>query len=108
MPKLYEPIRVKAKAGETFYQTFTGKGALFVDHKSPFKIGNIPDGTSNTALVVEAGVPVIWSKPADIPFDEKKAPPKLGGMFDGECNVVRGDGSVFRLKKNPDEKELKN
>ena len=48
----------------------------------------MPDGTSNTGLVFEAGEPVIWTKPADLPFDEKKPLPKLGGMFGGECNVV--------------------
>jgi hypothetical protein len=107
MPKLYAPVRVKAKAGETFYQTFTGKGTLFVDHKPAYTIGNIPDGTSNTGLVFEAGEPVTWSKPADMPFDENKPLPKLGGLFDGECHVAMCDGSVRILKKNPDEKELK-
>jgi hypothetical protein len=107
MPKLYVPIRVKAKPGETFYQTFTGKNALF-DPKMKFTIATIPDGTSNTGMVFEAGEPVIWSKPADMPFDETKPLPKLGGLFDGECHVVMCDGAVLRLKKNPDEKELKN
>src|SRR5262249_54565466 len=107
MPKIYAPIRVKSGAGMTFYQTFTGKGALFVDHKPAFKLSTIPNGTSTTAQAVEAGERVVWTKPQDIPFDEKKALPKLGGMFDGECNVARCDGSVFCMKKNPDEKELK-
>ena len=35
---------------------------------------------------------MIWTKPADLPFDEKKPLPKLGGMFGGECNVVLCDG----------------
>jgi hypothetical protein len=107
LPKIYAPIRVKAKAGETFYQTFTGKNTLF-DTKPIFNIGNIPDGTSNTGFVFEAGQAVIWSKPADMPFDEKKPLPKIGGLFDGECNVLLGDGAVIRLKKDPDEKELRN
>ena len=107
MPKLYAPLRVKAKAGETFYQTFTGEGTLFVRHAPVYKISNIPDGTSNTGLVFEAGEPVIWSKPADMVFDEKKALPKLGGLFDGECNVAMCDGSVIRMKKDPDEKILR-
>ncbi|HEV3383250.1 MAG TPA: DUF1559 domain-containing protein [Gemmata sp.] len=107
MPKLYAPVRVKAKAGETFYQTMTGEKTLYVDHKPVYTIGTIPDGTSNTGLVYEAGEPVIWSKPADMIFDEKKPVPKLGGLFDGECLVGMGDGYVRHLKKKPDEAQLK-
>jgi hypothetical protein len=50
---------------------------------------------------------VIWTKPDDLAFDEKKALPKLGGLFDGDCQVVRCDGAVITLKKGADEKELK-
>ena len=53
------------------------------------------------------GAPVVWSKPADMPYDAKKPLPKLGAQFDGQCHVLRGDGSVFRMKKDPDEKELR-
>jgi hypothetical protein len=107
MPKYYAPIRMKAKAGETFYQTFTGEKALFGPKQKPRYPASILDGTSNTVLVVEAGEPVIWTKPADLPFDEKKALPKLGGLFDGDFHVGMCDGSVVLLKKNPDEKEMK-
>ncbi len=107
MPKLYAPIRVKAPVGTTFYQTFTGKDTLFDKHKPQFNIGNIPDGVSNTALVIEAGEPVVWTKPIDIAYDAKKPVPKLGGMFDGVANVARGDGEVFTMKKCPDDKELR-
>jgi len=107
MPKVYAPIRVRGKLGETFYQTFTGTDAVFGGKMKNPTILAITDGTSNTAMVVEAGTSVVWTKPADIPFDAKKAVPKLGGMFDGECHVLRCDGSVFLMKKNPDEDELK-
>ena len=58
-------------------------------------------------MVFEAGDPVMWSKPADMHFDQKKPLPKLGGLFDGECQVAMCDGSVKHLKKNPDEQQLK-
>ena len=68
---------------------------------------SIPDGTANTVMVVEAGDSVVWTKPADVPFDEKKALPKLGGLFDGEFHVGMCDGSVKFFKKDFDEAEMK-
>jgi prepilin-type processing-associated H-X9-DG protein len=106
-PKMYAPVRAKAKEGETFYQTFTGEQAVFGRKGKPLTLISITDGTSNTGMVFEAGEPVVWTKPADMLFDEKKPLPKLGGLFDGECNVVMCDGSVKRLKKGADEKELR-
>jgi hypothetical protein len=106
MPKVYAPVRVKAKAGETFYQVFEGEDALF-SPKIKRTIVSITDGTSNTGLVFEAGEPVIWTKPSNLPFDKKKPLPKLGGIFDSEIIVAMCDGSVRHLKKNPDEEQLK-
>ena len=105
LPKLYAPIRVKAKEGETFYRVFTGQGLFGLNAK--YTIGDIPDGSSNTGLVFEAGEPVIWTKPDDLEYDAKKPLPKLGGLFDGVCHVGVGDGSVYRLRKNPDEKLMR-
>jgi len=106
MPKPYVPVRVKTKEGETFYQRFAGPRTL-LDPKKQFTLATITDGTSNTALVLEAGEAVVWSKPADLPFDAKKPLPKLGAPFNGQCHVLLCDGAVIRLKRDPDEKELK-
>lgn len=100
MPKLYAPIRVKADAGMTFYQTFTGKNALLKPGQKA-TLAAIPDGTSNTFLVVEAAKPVIWTKPDDLPFDGKQVP-GLGGMFDGKFHAAMCDGFVIRCKKGVD------
>jgi hypothetical protein len=105
IPKVYAPIRVKAKEGETFYQCFTGKDALFGNGKKA--LVNITDGTSLTIMTVEAGDPVIWTKPADIAYDKDKPLPKLGGMFDGNFNIGLADGSVMWVKKGFDEKTLR-
>jgi hypothetical protein len=107
MPKVYAPVRVRGRVGETYYQVFSGKGALFGPKQQPTFPGSIPDGTSNTAMVVEAGESVVWTKPSDLPFDEKKQLPKLGGLFDGDFHVGLCDGSVIFVKKDYDAVEMK-
>jgi hypothetical protein len=107
MPKLYAPVRGKAKEGETFYQVFTGEKAVFGPKQRPRLPASFPDGASNTLLVVEAGDPVVWTKPEDLVYDENKPVPRLGGMFDGVFHAALGDGSVIRCRKDPDEKELR-
>jgi hypothetical protein len=107
MPKLYAPIRVRAKPGETYYQVFSGASALFGPKQQPRIPRCFRDGTWQTALVVEAGESVIWTKPADLPFDEKGALPKLGGLFNGDFHAAAGDGSVILLKKDFDVQQMK-
>src|SRR5262249_38322036 len=52
---------------------------------------------SNTLGVVEAGPPVPWTKPADIPYDPKKKLPKLVGPFANEFHVGFMDGRAEAL-----------
>jgi hypothetical protein len=94
MPKVFAPIRVKAEKGETFYRGFNGADTTFETGKLLKFPASFPDGTSNTILVVEAGEPCFWTKPDDLPFDNDKALPKLGGLFDGDFHVLLGDGTV--------------
>ena len=108
MPPTYQPVRGKAKPGETFLQRFVGKDALFNENGSDYKISTVPDGTSNTALVVEADDPVVWTKPLDLTFIPKAPLPKLGGPFNGPFHVLFGDGSVQLFKKDFDVNEMKN
>jgi predicted nuclease with TOPRIM domain len=57
--------------------------------------------------VVEAGPPVPWSKPADLPFDPQKPLPKLAGPFANALHVAMMDGSAHALKRNLDAKVLR-
>jgi hypothetical protein len=107
MPKVYAPVRAKLKAGETLCQRFVGKGAIWDEKGTKYTIPTLPDGTSNTALVVEAATPVVWSQPGDLPFAEKLPLPGLGGDFDGAFHMVLCDGSVYFVGKKFSEKIMK-
>jgi hypothetical protein len=127
MPKIYAPPGSPPKEPyATYYQVFDGPGAAFDSGKGkglrPFAIGgpetmeggvpsripaSFPDGTSNTFLVVEAGDPVPWSQPADLPWDPNAPLPKLGGLFNGDFNVVLGDASTRLVPKKADEKIIR-
>jgi hypothetical protein len=95
MPKVFASPRVMVKAaGHTVYQGFAGPGALFEPGKQLLFPASIPDGTSNTILAVETSVAVAWTKPADLPFDEKKDLPDIGKAFGSKPLAVLCDGSV--------------
>jgi prepilin-type processing-associated H-X9-DG protein len=99
-------VRTDEPRGSTYYQVFTGPGALFEDELGP-RLLDIMDGTSNTLLVVEAGSPVPWTKPEDIPFDKKKPLPQLGRQFDDGFHVAFADGSVRFLSSESDPEVLR-
>ena len=53
----------------------------------------------STFLIVEAGTPVLWTKPEDIPYDAKKPLPALGGQFSNVFHAAFADGRVRSLPK---------
>jgi hypothetical protein len=102
MPRVFESPRAKLKGrGMTVYQMFSGSGALFNRGNAKYGIVNIPDGTSNTILVVESSVAVPWTKPADIPYDTEKPIPDFGRAYGSKPLGVLADGyaRVLDLKK---------
>lgn len=102
IPKMYAPPlpgRTKNKHA-TFYQVFAGKGAMF--DGAGTSITDIKDGLVCTIAVVEAAEAVPWTKPADLPYDDKKPLPKLGGLFDNGINAVFADGCAMWIKKDFD------
>src|SRR5262249_11170125 len=78
---------------------FVGKEAAFEGKEGVQFPGGFTDGTSNTALAAEAGEPVPWTKPEDLPFDAKKPLPKLGGLLPNGFYLLTADGAVHFVKK---------
>ena len=117
MPAVYAPPKgAGVAAGLTYYQAFSGQGTI-IPPPAPngkagapvpgLKIFAVTDGTSNTFLAAEAADPVIWTKPADLAFDDKKPTPKLGGLFEGGFNVAMCDGSVRFIQGKTDDKLIR-
>jgi prepilin-type processing-associated H-X9-DG protein len=133
MPKVYaRPGEWPPKEPyATHYQVFDGPGAAFDSDKTqglePFTLVppgpagkqvmarknparfpiDFTDGTANTFLVVEAGDPVPWSKPGDLPWNPNGPLPKLGGLSYGGFNAAFADGSVRFIPAKTDEATLR-
>jgi hypothetical protein len=100
MPELYRsPLSKKElEAGKTTYLVPAGPQLIF-DGPKKTKFLQIPDGTSNTILAIDADdtKAVYWTQPEDLKVDPKKA--KAGAVrADIGVIVAFGDGSVRILR----------
>jgi RNA polymerase sigma factor (sigma-70 family) len=110
MPAVYALPGVSMKQpGLTPYQVFVGKDSLFEGARKPSFPADIPDGTSNTLLVVEGTDGVPWTKPADIPFDDRDPRSRVGGWYGDVFDVLTCDGAVRTLdRKKVSEETFRN
>jgi prepilin-type N-terminal cleavage/methylation domain-containing protein len=92
--------------GFTYYRSFAGPDTAFPPPKpgapgtlaKGLALFGITDGSSNTALVVEAGEPVEWTKPDELVYAPGQPLPKVGGVFGDGMHVLFGDSSVTFLR----------
>jgi hypothetical protein len=96
MPRTYAPPRgkqSKVPANHTVVHVFVGPGTAFEGPRG-VAIGDFPDGTSSTLLLVEAGDPVPWTKPEDIAYAPDRPVLPLPGLFKDGFRAGMVDGSV--------------
>jgi prepilin-type processing-associated H-X9-DG protein len=108
-PYFYGPVGIDVEPTLTFDQVFIGVGAAF-EGRQGATLQDFPDGLAKTLMVVEAGDPVPWTKPIDLPYMEVAQLPPLGGVFKASTrpfdaggvdgfNVLFADGSVHFIYK---------
>jgi prepilin-type processing-associated H-X9-DG protein len=107
MPQFYaHPEQDLATRSQmTHYQAVVGPTAFF-ERDKPHHIADCKRGLTNTIMIVEAGEPVIWSKPQDVNYSDSQPLPKLGVSSSG-FNVLFADGHVQFFPKGTDEKVIR-
>jgi hypothetical protein len=103
IPKVYRSPKIKdARPGLTTYLAPINKDFVFTGTNVRMRIPkDIPDGTSNTAVVVDVSdaAGVEWTKPADIVVNKNDPWKGLIGHYPGFVLVGLADGMPRRVPK---------
>ena len=109
MPAVFAcPGGLGRRAGQTRYLVVVGPETDAYSINTPFEptrgadIRHITDGTSSTILVLEADVPVPWTKPDDLRWTKGEPLPRLKSSHTGGSHALFADGSTRFLKATID------
>jgi len=103
MPKAFaDPFGKVNKPGHTRYVAPLGPKYIFTGRPTGIRIADIPDGTSNTIMIVEAAPEkaVVWTKPDDLELDAKDPVAGLVVKKGPGFDALLADGSVRFIPKN--------
>ncbi len=106
MPAVYQNPNFD-QAGKTLYLAPVGDGTVFGGDDG-LPIRQIIDGTSRTAMIVEADPThaVEWTRPDDLPVAVGNPAAGMGNLRPGVFNVLFGDASVHAISKDVDPQVL--
>jgi hypothetical protein len=108
IPDIYTPATGSVKERHlTYYRVFTGPETPFRGPRGSLMPNDFKDGTSLTFLIVEAGEPVPWTKPEELPFSSKGPLPRLGGLLPDGFHAALADGSIAFVPRGTDEKTIR-
>ena len=107
MPQIYVNPNLELAPGKTVYLGVAGENCFFSKKKRGSD--QIPDGTSNTAMIVEANEEMAqtWTKPADWELQLENPLSGLGGLRPAGFIVLFADGSVRTVPQTVDPKDWK-
>jgi uncharacterized protein (TIGR03067 family) len=94
MPETYRRPSDPADSTMTGYVGFAGENTI-LGVSEPKKIRDTIDGTSNTAMLVEAATQIPWTKPQDFSLDDLVS---TGLLSKDSLLVALADGSVQEMK----------
>ena len=109
MPSTYAPPphkKSRMPAYHTVCHVFVGKGTPFEEGQE-IRLNHFPDFISNTILIVEAGPPVPWSKPEELPYDADAPLPRLDPLFHDLIRVAMANGTVHYVHRDISESTLR-
>jgi len=108
MPAAYDCPALALAGGKTVCLGVAGKGGVFRKNKTGF--GDITDGSSNTALIVEVDpeLAVEWTKPQDYECDPENPMKGLGNIYPGGFNTGFCDGSTHFVGNGVDPEMWRN
>ena len=110
MPSTYAAPGSKARkmpAYHTVCHVFVGEGTAFEGRGGLLWSADFPNGLANTILVVEAGPPVPWTKPEELPYAADRPLPDLRLIFKEGFRVAACDGHVQLIGTDADERILR-
>jgi hypothetical protein len=108
MPRVFAmPGSRSAADGLTHYQVLVGPGTAFERPDLTIRLSDFPRGAGQTILVVEAAVPVPWTKPEDLPFAPDGPMPKVGGLLGNGFHALFADATVRWIEAEQQERALR-